>query len=210
MPRTGRRVGESGTKEAILSAARNAFSESGYDAATMRSIAASAGVDPALLHHYFGTKEQLFIASMRFPLDPGAVVGTLAAGPPDEIGDRLVRLALSIWDNPESARPILAIVRSAVTNDKAAAMLREFISSVMFQRLVSTLDVDHARLRANLVASQIFGLLVARYIIKIEPLATADHDTIAAAVGPTLQRYLVGDLELVHEPRGDARTHRAG
>lgn len=210
MPRTGRRVGESGTKEAILSAARNAFSESGYDAATMRSIAASARVDPALLHHYFGTKEQLFIASMRFPLDPGAVIGTLAAGSPDGIGDRLVRLALSIWDNPESARPILAIVRSAVTNDKAAAMLREFISSVMFQRLVSTLDVDHARLRANLVASQIFGLLVARYIIKIEPVATADHDTIAAAVGPTLQRYLVGDLELVHEPRGDARTHRAG
>ena len=194
MPRTGRRPGESGTQQAILDSARAAFTEAGYDGATVRSIARAAGVDPALVHHYFGTKEHLFVEAMRLPFDPALLVPMMLAPGIDGLGERLVRTFLTIWDSPEAVNPFLGLLRSAMNHEKSAVMLREFISSAVIGRLTGALDVDQPQLRGNLVGSQLLGLAFARYIIRIEPLASASTDEVIAAVAPTVQRYVAGDL----------------
>jgi AcrR family transcriptional regulator len=194
MARTGRRPGRSGTREAILAAARESFTASGYDRASIRDIARRAGVDPALVHHYFGTKHELFTEAIELPLDLVAVVETLIQGERERVGERIVALLLSVWDNRLDRSPLIALIRSAVTSEDAARMLREFLGSVLFVRLAEALDVPDAPLRASLVASQIMGLMVARYIVRIEPIASAPAPVVIAAVGPNVQRYLTGDL----------------
>jgi AcrR family transcriptional regulator len=195
MPRTGRRPGKSGTREAILAAARGAFAQVGYDRATIRDIAAAAGVDPALVHHYFDDKEGLFIAAMALPLDPERIVAAVTDGDPDGMGERIASLLLLLWDNTETRNPLLALVRSAVSNDNAARMLREFVTAAILTRVTKELGVPDAELRASLVASQIIGLAIGRYIVGIEPLASAPRETLIAALAPTIQRYLTGDLD---------------
>jgi AcrR family transcriptional regulator len=194
MARTGRRPGESGTQQAILDAARAAFTETGYDGATLRGIARSAGVDPALVHHYFGSKEQLFVAAMNIPFDPGQIFPALLAPGVDGLGERIVRTFLTIWDSPDLVNPFLGLLRGAMTHEKSAAMLREFIGQAVIGRLTTALDVDQPRLRATLIGSHLFGLAFGRYIIRIEPLASAGTEEVVAAVAPALQRYLTGDL----------------
>lgn len=194
MARTGRRPGSSGTQQAILDAARAAFTESGYDGATVRGIARVAGVDPALVHHYFGSKEHLFVAAMRLPIDPGKLLPALLAPGVEGLGERLVRTFLTVWDSPDLVDPFLGLLRGAMTHEKSAAMLREFIGQALVGRLTSGLDVDRPALRATLVGSHLFGLAFARYIIRIEPLASAGHEEVVAAIAPTLQRYLAGDI----------------
>jgi AcrR family transcriptional regulator len=194
MARTGRRPGRSGTREAILAAARESFTASGYDRASIRDIARRAGVDPALVHHYFGTKHELFTEAIELPLDLVAVVETLIQGERERVGERIVALLLSVWDNRLDRSPLIALIRSAVTSEDAARMLREFLGSVLFVRLAEALDVPDAPLRASLVASQIMGLMVARYIVRIEPIASAPAPVVIAAVGPSVQRYLTGYL----------------
>jgi len=120
MARTGRRPGESGTQQAILDAARAAFTETGYDGATMRGIARAAGVDPALVHHYFGTKEDLFVAAMQLPFDPAVIIPALLAPGIDGLGERILRLFLSIWDSPERVSPFIALLRGAMTHETSA------------------------------------------------------------------------------------------
>lgn len=193
MVRTGRRPGESGTRKAILEAARTSFGDQGYEGATMRAIAAGAGVDPALLYHFYGSKEQLFAAAMELPFRPSEVIPALLEGDRDGLGERILRLFLSIWDQP-GVSPLVALIRSASSNEGAAAMLREFLSREVIGRLARSLGVPHAELRTTLVGSQLAGLAMVRYILRIEPLASADHDTVVACVAPTLQRYLVDDL----------------
>lgn len=195
MARTGRRPGQSGTREAILTAARQSFTASGYDRASIRDIARRAGVDPALVHHYFGTKQELFTAAVELPLDLAAVLSTIVQGERERVGERIVALLLSVWDNRVDRSPLIALVRSAVTSEDAARMLREFLVSVLFVRLAEALDAPDAQLRASLAASQIMGLLIARYIVRVEPIASAPAAVVVAAVGPTLQRYLTGDLQ---------------
>lgn len=194
MARTGRRPGHSGTREAILAAARQSFTASGYDKASIRDIARRAGVDPALVHHYFGGKHELFSEAIEMPLDIAAVVSTIVQGERERIGERIAALLLSVWDNRLDRSPLIALVRSAVTSEDAARMLREFLVSVLFARIAEALDVDDAPLRASLAASQIMGLMIARYIVRVEPLASAPAPVVVAAVGPNLQRYLTGDL----------------
>jgi AcrR family transcriptional regulator len=193
--RTGRRPGNPDTREAILKASREAFAERGYDAASIRQIATSAGVDPALVHHYFGTKEQLFLASVQVPIDPREMIPQVVAGGLDGIGERLVRTFVGVWDSPRGATAA-ALLRSAVTNEWSARMLREFIITQILRRAVKQLDLDapEGPLRASLVASQLLGLAMARYILKVEPLASATADQLARAVGPTIQRYIAGDI----------------
>jgi AcrR family transcriptional regulator len=193
--RTGRRPGNPDTREAILKASREAFAERGYDAASIRQIATSAGVDPALVHHYFGTKEQLFLASVQVPIDPREMIPQVVAGGLDGIGERLVRTFVGVWDSPRGATAA-ALLRSAVTNEWSARMLREFVITQILRRAIKELDLDapEGPLRASLVASQILGLATARYILKIEPLASATADQLARAVGPTIQRYIAGDI----------------
>ena len=194
MGRTGRRPGESGTQQAILDAARTAFTETGYDGATVRGIAREAGVDPALVHHYFGTKEHLFVSAMQLPIDPAVIIPALLAPGVDGLGERVVRMFLTVWDSPESSHPFIGLLRSAMTHEKSAAMMREFVTSAIFGRVTVALDVERPQLRANLVASQLIGIAFARYILRVEPLASTPTDELVPIVAPTLQRYLTGDL----------------
>jgi AcrR family transcriptional regulator len=194
MARTGRRPGVSGTREAILDAARRAFAEHGYQHATIRGVADLAGVDPALVHHYFGTKQELFVAAVQLPVNPVEQLMAVLAEDPDQAGRRMVETFLSVWDHAATQNPLLALVRSAVGDEHAAAMLREFITEEVLGQVARRLGGADARLRATLAGSQIIGLAMARYIIKVEPLASAPAAQVAAAVGPTLQRYLTGDL----------------
>ena len=196
MARTGRRPGRSGTRDAILVAARESFTASGYDQASIRDIARRAGVDPALVHHYFGTKQKLFTEAVELPVDLVAVVEAFVRGDRDRIGERIVGLMLSVWDNRTDRSPLIALIRSAVTSEDAARMLREFMVSVLFVRLAEALRAPDAPLRASLAASQMMGLLIARYVVRVEPLASAPAARLVAAIGPNVQRYLTGDLGL--------------
>jgi AcrR family transcriptional regulator len=196
MARTGRRPGVSGTREAILDAARRAFAEHGYQHATIRGVADLAGVDPALVHHYFGTKQALFVAAVQLPVNPVEQLMAVLAEDPGQAGERMVELFLSIWDHAADQSPLLALVRSAVGDEHAAAMLREFIAEEVLGQIAHRLGSPDAQLRATLVGSQIIGLAMARYIVKVEPLASAPAAQVVAAIGPTLQRYLTGDIAL--------------
>jgi AcrR family transcriptional regulator len=196
MARTGRRPGRSGTRDAILVAARESFTASGYDQASIRDIARRAGVDPALVHHYFGTKQELFTEAVELPVDLVAVVEAFVRGDRDRIGERIVGLMLSVWDSRTDRSPLIALIRSAVTSENAARMLREFMVSVLFVRLAEALRAPDAPLRASLAASQMMGLLIARYVVRVEPLASAPAAQLVTAIGPNIQRYLTGDLGL--------------
>jgi AcrR family transcriptional regulator len=201
----GRRAGESRTREAILGAARRRFGEQGYDGATIRGIAADAGVNPALVHHFYGTKERLFAAAMKLPVVPSEML-TLALGAERDrlgeefggrIGEILIGVLLRAWDLVDVRTAFLGLLRSAATGEQGALMLREFVASTIIASLsqVAGLGDDaEGRYRATLVASQVIGLGFARYVLGLEPLASATTEDLVAAIGPTVQRYLTGDI----------------
>lgn len=195
--RTGRRPGSEDTRGRILVAARKAFGERGYDGATVRDVAARASVDPALVHHYFGTKQQLFLAASEFPVDVAEVVPRLLAGPRDGMGERFVRFVVELWDRPEVQPLLMGIVRSASTDKVAAGMMRRLLAEGPFLALTRAIDLPDARLRATLAGTQLMGLVLARYVILVEPLATMTPAELATMLGPTMDRYLAGDLGLV-------------
>ncbi|MEV8336306.1 TetR family transcriptional regulator [Streptomyces niveus] len=179
-----------GARERILEAARTEFAERGYDKTSVRGIAKVAGVDPALVHHYFGTKEEVFGAAIEVSFEPALVIPTLLTGGTDGIGERLARYFIGVWENPVSRAPLLAIVRSALTNDAAAAMLRKFVLRRLLERIAVELDVPDPTFRAELAASHMIGIALLRYVIKAEPLASVETEEIVRLVAPTLQRYL--------------------
>jgi AcrR family transcriptional regulator len=192
--RTGRRPGPTRTRAAILDAARSAFATRGYDAVSVRAVARKAGVDPALVHRFFGSKEGLFAAAMALPVAPSALVTALLADGLDGLGERLVRTLLTLWDSPGGFAPFLALVRGATGSEAAATMLREFLTREVLGRIAAVAAPDRPELRASLAGSQIVGLAMARYIVRVTALADADPDEITAAVGPTIQRYLTAPL----------------
>ena len=192
--RSGRRPGSEDTRGRIVAAARATFGARGFDGATIRAIGGAAGVDPALVHHYFGTKQRLFIAAMELPVDVAAVVPGLMAGPREEIGERFLRFVLVQWEAPPVRALFLGIIRSAATDPMAAGMLRQVLAEGPLLAIVRALGTPDAAFRASLAGSQFVGLLMARYVVGVEPLASADPETVARAVGPTIQRYLTGDL----------------
>lgn len=195
--RGGRRPGDSGTRDAILVAARESFGATGFNGTTIRGVARSAGVDPALVHHYFGNKQGLFGAAMELPYEPSRVVADLLDGGTEGLGERLVRAFLGIWDSTPGQGPMLALLRSAVTDEQAADSLRAFLSRALLTPLAQATGHDRPELRANLVASQMIGLAVVRYVVRLEPLASAGPDELAPTLGPTLDRYLNAPL---HNP----------
>ena len=192
--RTGRRPGPNQTRTAILDAARAAFAERGYDGVSMRAVARDAGVDPALVHRFHGSKEELFVAAMALPVSPSRIVASVLEGGVDEVGERLVRTILGLVDSPDAFAPLLALLRGAVTNERAAALLREFITREVLGRLAAAASPDRPELRASLAGSQVIGLAMARAVVGVPPLATTDRETVVACVGPTIQRYLTGPL----------------
>ena len=196
--RVGRRPGRQDTRGGIVAAAREVFAERGYDGASIRQIAANAGVDPALVHHYFGTKEQLFLAVVQPPVNPADLVPRIVAGDPAKLGERLVTTFISMFESPVTAPAFEALLRGAFANRLSGKLIREFFAVQILRRVVRELEavVDAAELplRANLAASQLLGLAATRYILKFEPIATVPRETVIAAVAPTLQRYLTGDI----------------
>jgi len=192
--RTGRRPGSSGARQAILDAARKAFASNGYDATSLRGVARDAGVDPALVHHYFGSKAGMFAAATSVPVDLPEGLAAVAAGGPDGLGERLVTFFLSVWDGTTDRSPLLALIRGAASHEDSARLLREFLTTEVLGRVVAALDVPDPQLRANLVGSQMVGLAMARYVVRLEPLASADRSVVVAAVAPTIQRYLTGTI----------------
>ncbi|GAA2355438.1 TetR family transcriptional regulator [Saccharopolyspora halophila] len=191
--RRGRRRNGADTKSALLTAAREVFAEQGYESATVRTIAGRAGVDPAMVNHWFGGKEGLFLAAMRIPVNPADLVPELLDGPPEELAERILRRFVSVWDGAGGGQ-FAALVRSVAGNEIAVSMLRDFVRNVLFNRLLQELGSDRPDLRVALCATQVVGLGMARYVIHLEPLASADVDTIVSSIAPNLQRYLTGDL----------------
>jgi AcrR family transcriptional regulator len=199
--RTGRRAGDSGTREAILESARGQFAEHGYDHATIRGIAARAGVDPALVHHFFGTKERLFAAAMELPVVPSEIISAaLDEGyrqQEESPGEHMVRSALAVWETAGIRDSFQALLRSALTSERAAGMLREFVTQAVLEPLASRAgghDAEDTAFRASLIGSHMLGLAIARYVLRFGPVAAANPDELAAAIGPTIDRYLTGDL----------------
>lgn len=179
-----------GARAEILAAARAEFGARGYDKTSVRGIAKVAGVDPALVHHYFGTKDEVFAAAVEVSFEPALMVPKLLAGGADGLGERLARFFLGVWENPVTRAPLLAVIRSALTHEAAAKILRTFVLSRLLERIAEELDVPDPTFRAELAASHMVGIAILRYVIRAEPLASAEVDEIVAMVAPTLQRYL--------------------
>jgi AcrR family transcriptional regulator len=180
----------------VLDAARSRFAARGYDGTKLRDVAADAGVDVALVSYFFGSKDGLFAAAMEFPVNPAELVEELMRDGVDGLGERLIRRFLAVWDGAGGHSPFIAIVRSASSNEQAAALVREFVERELLGRIATAIDAPHPELRAALAGSQMVGVVMARYVVGVEPLASCDPDTLVAAVGPTLQRYLTGDVAL--------------
>lgn len=193
----GRRPGGVDTRALIVDAARVEFAEGGYDGTSLRAVARRAGVDPSLVHHYFKGKPELFAAVMEIPVDPAVLIARIVEGPREQVGENLVRTFLSIWDSPEGRPRFQALIRSAVNHDESARMLREFLVREIFGRVVMALSPEgeppaDVELRAGLAAAQMVGMAMMRYVVEFPAVVEADHDELAACLGPVLQRYFVG------------------
>ncbi|MFE5871912.1 TetR family transcriptional regulator [Streptomyces roseifaciens] len=183
-----------GARERILAAARAEFAERGYDKASIRAIARGADVDPALVHHYYGPKEQIFAAAIATDFAPALEApDVVQAGGPDALGERLTRFILGVWENPDTREQLLAIVRSAVANETAAAVFRDLVTTRLMARIAGELDIPDPKLRSELAAAHLVGVAMLRYVIKVEPLASADLEQVIAMVAPAVQRHLAGD-----------------
>lgn len=193
--RGGRRPGRPDTRADVLVAAREAFAADGFAGATVRRIAAVAGVDPALVHHYFGSKRQLFIEAVQAPADPSVALRAVLDGDSDGAGARLATSFLALWDSAAGERAV-ALLRSAVTDESSAALVREFLMSQVLQPVLEHLGTPRGErpLRAALLASQLSGLALTRYVVRVAPLADAPTPVVVEAIGPVLQRYLTGDV----------------
>ncbi len=191
--RSGRRPGETQTRAAIAAAARTQFAETGYDRATLRSIATAAGVDPALIAHFFGSKEALFREVTALPRELAGVMASVAEGPREDVGRRLAQAVVTMLEAPETRAVVLARLRSAASHPEAAALVRDLVSRDL-ALLTGSLTDDAPQTRAVLVGSQIVGLAFARYVVEVEPLASLPASELVDVLAPTLQRLLVGPL----------------
>ena len=192
--RRGRRPGGTDTRAALLDAARAVFSEQGYDGATVRAIAARAEVDAAMVNHWFGSKEGLFAeAVLKLPFNPMDVVERLLDGDVDQLGERIVRNFITIWDATGGGM-FTALVRSITSHEQAAHALRDLLVRHVVSQVLAPVAPDDLEFRATLVASQLVGMGTVRYVTRFEPLASAEIDTMVAAVAPTLQRYITGTI----------------
>lgn len=192
--RRGRRPGGQDTREALLDAAREVFAEQGYYAATVRTIASRAGVDAAMVNHWFGGKDGLFTAAVQLPVNPVEFLPSALDLGREDAGARLVRAFLEAWDSAGGGG-LAATLRSVAAHESASAMLREFVTTVVFTRITEAAGVvDRPHLRASLCGSQLIGLGVLRYVVGVDPIASAAPEQLATMIGPTLQHYLTGDL----------------
>ena len=195
--RPGRPPGTSDTRDRILASARELFSRNGIDNTSIRAIASDAGVDPALVHHYFGTKTQLFAAAIHIPIDPMTILGPIREVPVDQIGRLLPSLLLPLYDS-ELGKGFIATLRSVIAGSNVAdiSMLRSFLQEVITAEVGRRVDdpPGSGPVRAQFVASQLLGIVMARYILELEPFRSLPVQQIIDTVAPNLQRYLTGEL----------------
>lgn len=190
----GRRPGKPDTRQEILEAARHEFAAAGYDGATIRGIAAAAGVDPALVLHYFGSKDQLFAGSLDFPINPPNLIREVAAAGPEGFGERLVATLVDAWDGFADRSPLVAALRTAMGTGPVAESLRQYVTTSIVGSFTELFEGDDASFRGVLIGTQLAGFVIGRYILEIEPLASADRERLISAYGPTIQRYAYGEL----------------
>ncbi len=197
--RSGRRPGgqgrgDSGTREAILASARRLFAERGYADTSIRAIAADAGVTPPLVLHFFESKAGLLVAAVDWPFDPQVVVPELLSGDEAEIGHRLVRLFVTTWDDPTKRSPLLSFLESATADERAAALMREFLVTQLFGPLTVALGTPGAAVRANLIAAQLIGVAMLRHVLKVQPLTEIRGEELVELLAPAVQRLLIDPL----------------
>ena len=201
--RPGRPPGTSDTRDRILTSARDLFARNGIDKTSIRAVAAAAGVDPALVHHYFGTKQQLFAAAIRAPINPMDVLVPLRDTPVEELGRTVPSLLLPLWDS-EAGKGFIATVRSLLAGSEVS-LIRSFLQEVITAEIGSRIDdpPGSGRLRVQFVASQLLGVVMARYIVELEPFKSLPVETIVDTIAPNLQRYLTGELPALPVPPAD-------
>jgi len=187
-----RRSTDTDARSQIVAAAAKAFLAEGYDATSMRAIARQAGVDPALVHHYFEDKAALFAEAVSVPVRPDLIVRQVLRGPRDQMGVNLVTVALTAMEEGKAKDRIIALIRTALGHDFAATLLRQYIVREVLHKVADDLEVEDGELRATAVASQLVGLFLVRYGIKAEPLASAPISEVARRIGPAIQWHLTG------------------
>ncbi|KAA8886642.1 TetR/AcrR family transcriptional regulator [Nocardia colli] len=190
MPPIGRRPGKTDTRELLLTTARRIFAETGYDKTTVRAVATAAAVDPALIRHYFGSKADLFRATMGWPFEPADIAARITQGDPSETGERLTRVFFEAWDHPETRAPLLAILRGAATHEESANLVREFIQGQVYVQIAAALPAPDAELRIDLAMAQLLGIAYLRYILRVEPIASENLDELTARVAPIIKTHL--------------------
>jgi AcrR family transcriptional regulator len=186
----GRRPGKTDTRNELLAAARRMFADGGYDKTSVRDIAGAAGVDPALIRHYFGSKAELFRATMGWPFEPAQIAAQIIGDDRDEIGPRLTRVFFDAWERPDSRASLLAILRGAATHEESAALVRQFIEGDLYPRLATALATPDAELRVDLAMAQLLGIAYLRHILRIEPIASAPVDELVTRVAPIIRIHL--------------------
>jgi AcrR family transcriptional regulator len=191
---SGRRPGPNTTRALIEDSARKLFAELGYERTSLRQVALQAGVDPGLVSHYFGKKRDLFLAVVELPFDPAVVIDMVISGDNDTAGLRLAMVVLDLLDDEIRRQPMMGMIRAATAEPEAARLVREFLTRNIIAPIARRLGSEDADYRAGLVMSQIAGIALARYIVGIEPLASHPRERVAADLGITLQRYLLGGL----------------
>jgi AcrR family transcriptional regulator len=184
--------GSDDISKAVLDAARAAYARRGYLNTTVKGVAAAAGVAPDVVRRYYANREALFAAAMRLPVDPGTSIAQLLAPGIDGLGERLVRVTLRMLDDPETREQLAAMVRDGAGASKATASLREFLESAVVDRVAGALRVPDARMRVTLATSYLVGVAAARYVLRLEPLASATEDEVVLLVAPAVQAALTG------------------
>lgn len=184
----GHNVAGTDVRERVSSSARRLFYENGFDSTTVEEIAQDAGVSADSVRQLVGDKDRIFVAALGLPVDPTRVLPTIVHGPRDQLGERIVRLMLDTWDEPAHRDRLLTLIRSATTDEAIARMLREFLGAAVLRPAATACDV--APLRLTGMAGQVMGLALLRYVIRLEPLASADADDVVALAAPTVQHYL--------------------
>lgn len=188
---SGRRSGDSGTRDAILDAAKVLFAELGYDGASIRAIAGAAKVDPALIRHFFGDKETLFATTVADRTTVPERMTAAFAGEPAELGARIADTYLRLWEEPETRTILHALVRSATTSERAATMLQDVLGTRLRDHAPASTD-DERMQRIAIAASHLLGVAIARYIVKAPPITAMSHDQLVKHIAPTIQAYLAG------------------
>ncbi|MDH6198149.1 AcrR family transcriptional regulator [Mycobacterium frederiksbergense] len=190
MATRGRRPGNNDTRTVLVEAASRLFAETGYEKTSLRDIAAAAGVDPALIRHYFGSKAGLFRETMGWPFEPADVTARVVDGDPAGIGERLAEVFFELWEQPESRAPLMAILRGAATHDDSAALVRQFIKGQLYLRVAGAVAGPDAELRIDLAMAQLLGVAYLRYILQLEPIASRPVAELTARVAPVVSAHL--------------------